>query len=144
MKTPMKICSSALVLVALLASSQALAAPSYSEARKVYDEINNSLFANGLLYKKPLPERIKVVQAADQLVEKTKRLWPSMSRCREAAVFMRDYIGNLNSFALMLEGKRTVQAPAELYGAMFNAVVFGEKRAACYEEVESLDTSAAK
>lgn len=133
-----------LSVVLLVGSSAVTATPSYSDARKVYDEINNALYANGLLYKKPLPERTKVVQAAGALVEKTQRLWPGPSRCKEAAAFMKDYIVNLNSFALMLEGKRSVQAPAELYGAMFNAVVFGEKRAACYDEVEALDTSSSK
>jgi hypothetical protein len=131
-----------LSLLGFAASAQAQKKPSYADARKLYEEIDKSLSATGLWYKKPLQERIRGRQSASALIERAEKLMGPSSRCREAAIFMHDYLGSLNDFALVVEGRRQISNPHELFAPMFNAVVFGEKKVACYEEVEALDTPA--
>ena len=118
--------------------------PNYNQARQIWQQIDAVLGQTGRWHKMPLAERNKRLDAAVQLKTKASSLWPGPSRCKEASSFMVDYIQSLNSFALVVEGKRSLDTPSDLYAPMFNAVVFGEKRAACYDEVEALDIPAKK
>lgn len=131
-----------LALLLLGGAACAQQQPSYKDARKVWEQINQVLYDTGQWHKKALAERQKRLNAAQEISAKADRLWAGPSRCKEAASFMVDYVQSLNSFALVIEGRRSLDTPSDLYAPMFNAVVFGEKRAACYDEVEALETPA--
>ena len=134
----MKIRIGLLISALTFAGAAGAAMPTYRDARKVYDEIESLQYQTGLWYKKSLAERRAAVDQVTSLQARTERMWPGRSQCKEAAAFAADYVVNLNSFALILQGSRQPQ-PSDLYAALFNAVTFGEKRASCYDEVEALD-----
>lgn len=51
---------------------------------------------------------------------------------------------DLNDLALVVDGRREIKNAVAVFAPSFNAVVFGEHKAFCYEEVEALDTAAKK
>lgn len=135
----MKCLINLLPTVLLLAAATCDAAPSYQEARKVYNQIEKLQYDAGVWYKKTAEEREAATQKAKALVLTAERLWPKRSSCKEAANYAQTYVNDLNSYALVLEGKRSFQSPGEMYSPMVIAVSLGERRASCYEEVEALD-----
>lgn len=131
------------LLLGLSMGAAAQTKPSYADARQVYDGIDKIQYATALWYKKPLQERLRLKREVNALADRAKQLFPDhASQCRAAAVFAASYVGALNDFALVAEGKRQFHEAHELYAPMHHAVSLGEKKAWCYQELEALDPKA--
>lgn len=136
-----------LLSIGVLTSAHAQKTPSYKEAREIYEQLGKPVAATGLWDKKPLSERLAAVKAADQLIARVEKLdgkgfGGPLSACKRAATAMKFYVMDLNDLALVWEGRSQVRNANTLFSPSFNAVNFGEMKAACYEEVEALDTVA--
>lgn len=145
----MKSIALALALLSATGFAAAQKPPSYRDARALYEQLGKPVAATGVWYKKPLAERIQAMKDADTLIKRAEAMFGTavvgrFSACRSAAIAMKFYIIDLNDLALVMEGRRQITNAATLFAPSFNAVDFGEKKAACYEEIESLDTAAAK
>ncbi|MDP9990907.1 hypothetical protein J2W28_002077 [Variovorax boronicumulans] len=144
----MKTITLALALLGMTGFAAAQKPPSYKEARALYDQLGKPVAASGVWWKKPLPERQQALRDADALAKRADALFGSttsrFASCRSAVLAMRTFIGDLNDLALVVEGRNEIKHAVALFSPSFNAVDFGEKKAACYEEVESLDAPAAK
>lgn len=132
-----------LLLLAGLSIAQAQPKASYAEARAIYDELGAPVAKTPIWFKKPIAERHKAVQDADALIRRAEKVWGTAaagpnSACRAAAIAMKFYIIGLNDLALLVEGK-PVTTPATLFAPSFNAVNFGESKARCQEQVDSLE-----
>lgn len=122
-------------------SGQLYAQPktSYDEARRLYDQFDKTIFAVGLWDKKKQPERTQLIQAAMRHRERIEKLLGATSRCANAAAFHVAFVGGLNAIGRAKDG---IGNPThfELMMALASAEQFGNHRAACYEQVEELDT----
>lgn len=139
----------ALCLAGAASGAFAQKKPAYDEARAIYDELGKPVAQTSIWFRKPLQERIQAARSADELVKRAERLWGTAaigpgSACRKAAIGMKFYVLNLNDLALLAEGRRTLSSPSDLLAPSFHAVQFGQDKAACYDEVEALDTGAKK
>jgi len=145
----MKAIAAALAALMVIGHAQAQKAPSYKDARAVYDQLGKPVAATGVWNKKSLAERHQALRDADALVKRAESLFGTspvgpFAACRSAAIALKFYVLNLNDLALVLEGRQQLTNAATLFAPSFNAVQLGEYKAACYEQVESLDTVAAK
>lgn len=116
---------------------------SYKAASAIYDELGKPLEATSTWLNKPLHERLEEAKKAEAFVEKTELVFGTAqnqdwSTCRAAAIYRKFYIYGLNDLALILEGKKTVTSPADLFAPLLNSESFGENKARCSDYVDSL------
>ncbi len=134
----MKTCISFALLLLAVGSANAQQSPTKAQARQVWEKIEAVLPQTGGWEKLAPAERQKRLDVALEVNARASQLWRGPSACKFAASSMVDYVRTLNGFALVIEGKRGLDTPADLYAPMFKAVQFGEHRAACQEEVAGL------
>lgn len=115
----------------------------YGEARKLYDEFDRTISRSMLWEKKPAAERVAAYKQAIAHKERLSKLMGDTSQCGYAASTHVEFVSNMNALVSAGEGAGKV-TPFQLLGAMNNAQAFGNFRAACYDEVEALDTAAKK
>jgi hypothetical protein len=147
----MKMKKYTLTVLALLASSAFAQSkpPSYAEARKFYDQLGRPVAETGVWHQKSPAARIKANQDANLMVKRAEQLFGvdpmahPKGLCLQAAMMMREYVSNLSSIVRIAEGSDRADV-VTLLNMTRTGSEFGEKRANCYEYVESLDTGAKK
>lgn len=137
----------ALFAAAAIAPAVAQGKPTYEQARRLTNAMRAVVAETGVWSKKPLPARIEAARAAKALVDETEKLLGSdpsgpFGQCRAAAIGMQTYVLNLNDLALLLEGRRQLNASVDLVMPQFFAFQFGEAYSACRDQIEALDTGA--
>lgn len=110
---------------------------------KIYLEMNDTLAATGGWNKKPLATRNEAFERAIRLEGSVKKLLGNglvspRAACRNAAIHHRYYVKNLNDAALVIEGKKSLETPADLYAPMFHSVQFGQSLAECHTAINSI------
>lgn len=83
------------------------------------------------------------MQAATAHRDRVQKVLGPQSFCAKAADRHVDFLSNLNAIVSAGEGGGSVST-FQLLSALDSAQWFGNHRAACYQEVEALDTVAAK
>lgn len=111
---------------------------SHKEARALYDQLKNPVWDTGIFYKKTFQERVSYMQEAKKLEEQLE-VFGTPSQCRSAAISRSDYIRQLHYFANVGEGKEAIRNWEDVTAPMYNAFLFGDHVAGCYDEVAALD-----
>lgn len=131
-----------LVAIALvILSSAPNAAPTYKQARAIYDQLKQPFFDTGLFYKKPFQERLAYLNAAKALRDRSEKMFGVPSSCFTAANMRYEYVVNLHEYVNRLEGR--ISSQLEWKGVtdpMYSAFVFGESTAACYSDIDALES----
>ena len=115
----------------------------YQEARSLYNEFGKTLSAAGLWDKKSPADRALWYRAAEQNKRRIDRGFGELSACGKTALSHLDFLVELNQMAFAEQGGLKVAARPRI-AALAAAERFGNHRAACYDEVEALDTGAVK
>lgn len=121
----------------------AYAKPGYADARAIYDQIGGTL-SKGLLWEKKSPqERRQAVVMATALRDRASKSMGPQSQCAQAAEMHLNLVMNMNVIASAGQGVGKVST-FQLLGMLGEAEALGERKAACYDEVEALDALAEK
>jgi hypothetical protein len=139
MKITIRNISACVLFIALASQSQAQTKVSYSEARKLYNQFDKTLSAVGLWGKKNQSERTQLLQAAMRHREQVEKSLGVSSQCATAANMHVEFVSNLNAIGRAKDGTGT-PTHFESFMALASAEQFGNHRAACYDQVEALDT----
>ena len=139
-----KLCITFLVGAVALLPIMALAQPTptraqYPEARKLYNEFDRTVSRSMMWEKKSQADRIAAYKQAIVLKERMSQIMGDSSQCGYAASTHVEFVSNMNALISASEGVGKL-TPFQMLGAMNNAHAFGKFRAACYDEVEALDT----
>jgi hypothetical protein len=131
-----------LVLLAALAPS-AQAKPTYQQARAIYDVMGKTIDDAGIWYNKDRATRTALARDASSLVKKSEQVFgndSSFRQCLRAVVLHQEYVSHLNALADTVQGVTSSPSPTALFSAYPNAARFGDARAWCYSEMESLNS----
>ena len=116
---------------------------SYSDARKLYRQFDQTLSQVGLWEKKRQPERVQLLQDSIKHRDAVSKAFGDFSACASAAAMHVEFVSNLNAIVFRAEGGSQVQT-FYLLSALRAAESFGNHRAPCYDAVEALDTPVKK
>lgn len=136
-----------LLLAATLATSALAKKPSYTEARRLYNEMERYQSITGLWHTKSAVERIALAKKAAVLGDQVKKLWaeegsqmwPVGGSCTSAATFLSVYVSNLNTWARFYSDGASMPNSAYPNTLASNAYYWGRHMANCYNDVEALD-----
>ncbi len=115
----------------------------YPEAKKLYNALDKVPSRLLLWEKTNQTQRVEAAKVATELRDQTTKLWGDFSQCTQAANSNLNLVIDINKIAFTSQSGRTLH-PHEMLAALKGAERFGNQRAACYDEVESLDESVKK
>lgn len=132
-----------LTAAVVLLPATAAAKPTYQQARAIYDAMGKTIDEAGLWYKKDSPARITLAREAGTLIKKSEQVFGTgldspYRQCVRAATLHQEYISHLNVLADTVQGLTNAPDPVNLFSSFPNAARFGDARAWCFNEIESL------
>lgn len=133
-----------LFMVMLAFPGVAAAKPTYQQARSIYDAMGNTIDQSGIWYQKDRQTRIGVARDAAALVKKAEAVFGSdvlaspYRSCLRAAIGHQSFVTYLNDLADAVQGITKITDSHKLFGPLPDAARFGDARAWCYSEIETL------
>lgn len=122
----------------------AMAKPTYQQARAIYDAMGKTIDQSGIWNQKDRQTRIALARDAAALIKKSESIFGSdvlaspYRSCLKAAMGHQQFVSNLNDLADAVQGITPITDPFKLFGPLPDATRFGEARAWCYSEIETL------
>jgi hypothetical protein len=136
--------SIALVMLFMALSTSAIARPTYKQARAIYDAMGNTIDQSGVWFQKDRETRIGLARDAAALVKQAEAVFGSdvlaspYRSCLKAALGHRSFVTNLNDLADAVQGITKITDSYKLFAPLPAATRFGDTRAWCFSEIESL------
>lgn len=114
--------------------------PPYDHARAFYNELRSFQAEIGLWHQKPVSERQKLTQNLMTMSTWVDQSWPQSERCKGAVNMAATMASDMNIVTSRATSGDSVDMH-NIQATIYNAVVFGQNMADCYDEVEALDVS---
>jgi hypothetical protein len=117
--------------------------PTRTQVQAVLDYTSKVLASTSTWYKKPLVDRLQDIQAArgfESQAEATfgTSLATPWKDCRMLAISNKFYLLAMNDIALIVEGRRKISDPSDMFAPMFGSVTLGEAKNSCERYLHSL------
>jgi|GEM_PF-5190982 len=133
-----------LLIVILALPGMAAAKPTYQQARAIYDAMGKTIDQSGIWYQKDRQTRIGLARDAAALVKKAEAVFGSdvltspYRSCLRAAIGHQSFVTYLNDLADAVQGITNISDSHKLFGPLPDTARFGDARAWCYSEIETL------
>ena len=125
-------------------STQVIAKPTYNQARAIYNAMGKTIDESGIWYQKNTDERVKLAKAASALILQAEKAFgddPLISPYRQCLIAVTSHqqlVLNLNELAEVTQGVRKLSNPSGIFMPLQSSVRFGDARAWCFSEIETL------